>query len=898
MSSNKLLRHSIRLAMAGGVTAALAAPTAIAQDDEDEEARELDRVQVTGTRISRADIEGALPVTTIDREAIELSGEANAADLIRNLSFNTQGAPRPESGTTAAGFAGANLRGLGSSRTLVLIDGRRMPESPELGSSNNLNQIPMAAVDRIEILSDGASAVYGSDAIGGVINIITRSDFTGVEAMYGRSWPAREGGDTEEGSILMGHEGTRGSLMAGVNYSQRDIVWQRDREWSRGGASIFSNNMYQQPVPGVDPVQHPEFGSAVPGGCEGDSWTIQPGTDEYGFQDDSAGQCLYDFTALAADEAKNTTSSLFVRGNYEINMDWDLYMNSQVDRVQSFGRYAPVPSSPWPGGLPTASPGDPNHPATPAGLGGLNPNYQDDTYQDLAGQDVFIAHRFDALGPRDSFGESTVYDLDVGAEGRIGDWDLDFGMRHNEYRFVDLGKNYVVGELAQNFIDSGDYNMYDPYAVEEDVANQMINTISRDTFFEMQEIHGAAATDIGMLPAGPVQMVVGGEYREEDYQDEFDPLQESGQIVGSAGSSAAGDREAMAVFSEVLIPVLDDLELDIAARYDEYSDYGSDVSPKIAFRYQPMDELTLRGSYGEGFRAPPLSVLAAEPAFSAAGVVDPPTAQVLGVDPGQEVQITTYSIANPELESENSEQFSLGAAFQPTEWLNGSLDYYNIQITNQITGVSAQQIINCIDGDEEVCPPDLSDWNEEGVDAGPDPDPSLGLGRLRGPDGNVTFAQTGSTNLGEIETDGLDLNLRTSFDLGEWGRVGQTLQWSHVMSFEVDGNDVVGNVGNPENRGSLQNQWAYSDFQVSFNIDYIDYQSTTADTQDDGATPSWTTYNLQGNWYAPWDGRITVGVRNLTDEDPPLDAGFGRGFNFDLYDGYGRQPYVRYTQSF
>lgn len=895
MKSNYMLRNAVRLALASGAAAAFVAPNAIAQEGE-EEARELDRVQVTGSRIQRTDIEGALPVTTIDREQIELSGESSAADLIRNLSFNSAGSFRPQSGSSAQSFAGVSLRGLGESRTLLLIDGKRLPKAPNVGSSQDLNSIPLAAVERIEILSDGASAVYGSDAIAGVINVVTRKDFEGAEIMYGTSNPAREGGDTEEFSALMGISSERGQLMAGISMNERDIVFQRDRPWSQGGASVFSNNFWEGIFTGS--LQHPEFGASVPGeGCTGDGFTrTDAGADSF---------CFYDFTLQAADEASIKNSSLFVRGRYDINFDWSAFMNASVSRVESFGRYAPVPSSPWPGGLPQANAGDPNHPATAPSDGGLNPNWDDPYYQQFDGQDLFFTHRFAALGPRDAEIDSQVYDADIGVQGRAAGWDIEVGTRFTESSYVDLGRNYVVGDLAQKQIDNGNYNIYDPFSVEDDIANQMKTTINRDSVYRETQSYANFGTDVAQLPAGPLSVAFGAEHRNMKYEDIYDALSEGGQVVGSAGSSASGGRDADAMYFETLVPLLENLEMNIAGRYDDYSDYGSDTSPKISFRYQPIQEVTLRASYGEGFRAPPLNILTQKPAFSAAPVVHAPTADQLGVDPGDSVQITTYSIANPDLESENSEQFSFGVAFQPVDWFSGSVDYFDLQITDQISGISAQQVVNCLMNTAQNCPPGLSVFDENaGFVQSRSPDPAQGLGMaFDGGDPNndpILFGQTGSTNLGSTQTTGIDLNLTTNFDFGEAGRLRNNLQATYVNEYIVDsGDDVAGNSGLPQTRATLSNVYGIADFDFSWNINYIGPQDTSLAAPDpDPGVKSWTTHDVQGNWYTPWDSKVTVGMRNATDEDPPLDDGASRGFNFDLYDGYGRITYLRYTQSF
>jgi iron complex outermembrane recepter protein len=881
---NNQLRLAVRAALAAGALAtAVAAPSAFAQ----EAAADLDRVQVTGSRIKRTDIEGALPVTVIDRETIELSGFTSVADILRNTPFNSQGSFRPQSGSSAQSWAGLSLRGLGEGRTLILVDGRRAPVAPNVGGAQDLNAIPLAAVERIEILTDGASAVYGSDAIGGVVNIITRKDFSGVELMYGFGDPAPKGGDTEEGSVIMGISGEKGRLMAGASYNNRDIVFQRDRAWSSGGASVFSNNFApanDSPgslygfAPGAF-LAHPTFGSIVPGdGCTGPGFSS------------SDIRCFYDFTALAADEASIKNESLFARGSYDINMDWSLYMGAGVSRVTSFGRYAPVPSSPWPGGQPFIPVGSPNHPANPNGFNAGNTADYDPT------RPVFVRHRFAALGPRDSNTDANVYDLNVGAEGRYAGFDIDFGLRSTESQFNDLGRNYVVGPIAQSFIESGRYNIYDPFSVDAATANSMIATISRSANYRLREGYANAATDLFEMTHGTVQIAFGGEYRDEQYEDLYDSLSEGGQIVGSAGNSAGGGRYATAFFVEALFPLLPDLDVTLAARYDDYSDYGSDTSPKISFRWQPLAELTFRGSYGEGFAAPSLDILTAQPTFSANGVIDPQTNAAFGVAPGTSTQVTNWVISNPNLDSENSEQFSLGVAYEPFDWLSGSLDWYSIEIDGRIAAVGPQQLVNCDLGTTQNCPPGLSVLPANVTP----PQLGLGLGVARDPnDGSIVYLQRGFTNLGTLETDGLDLNLTTNFNFGEWGRVTNDLLVSYVSSYKIDGSpNLAGDASYPEFRAILANQYTYGDFVFAWNINWIASQDGTFADPQGKDTPSWVTNDVQANWFAPWNGRVTLGATNVFDKEPPIDFGFGRGYNFDLYNGYGRLVYARYTQNF
>lgn len=877
------LAAAIHYALGAGVIAGLAATAAPAFAQDDEEAADLGAVEVTGSRIKRTDIEGALPVTVIDREQIEFSGKTSVADLLRDTPFNSAGSFRPQSGSSAQSFAGVSLRALGSGRTLVLVDGKRAPIAPNVGSGQDLNSIPLAAVERIEILSDGASAVYGSDAIGGVINIITRKDFTGVELTVGTSDPKRSGGDRDEASAIFGIAGDRGQIMVGVSYDEREIIFAADRPWSQGGASIFSNNFLTSGFSFLG-GQGPNGGPGNVAGCTGPGFSIS-----------STGLCLYDFTLVSADEAQTRNESLFTRSRFDINADWSVFMNAQVNRVKSFGRYAPVPSSPWlVGGFGAIvlEPGTPNHPATPPSAGGLNPLF--DTYTGVADDILLLTHRFAANGPRDTSTDAQLYDVDLGAQGRIGNFDVEFGMRRTESQYTEVGRNYIVSALAQPQITNGAYNIYDPFNVPQDVLQSFTATIGRDANYLAKEFYANASTDLFDLPAGAVGVAFGAEYREEDYQDIYDDLQANGNITGSAGNSASGGRDITAFFGEVLVPVLDNLEISGALRYDDYSDFGDATSPKIAIRYQPLEQVTLRASWGEGFRAPTLDILSARPSFSADPVVDEATALVFGVPPTQSVQVTGFAIANPNLGAEKSEQFNVGVAFEPLDWLSGSVDWWTIEVTDRVAAIGAQTIVNCLAGTQQNCPPGLTNF-PAGTTL---PDPSLGLGLIRNPDnGAITGLQRGFASLGTIDLEGFDVNLRGNWNFGNAGSLRVDAQGTYTAVFEVDsGANVAGDNGLPRWRATLNSEYRIGDFAFAWVMNYIDDQNDSLDGT--GPLPSWTTHDLQANWYTPWNGQITVGVDNIANKDPVLDNGESRGFNFSLYDGYGRIPYVRYKQNF
>lgn len=879
---NNQLRLAVRTALAAGALAtAVAMPTAFAQD---EAALDLDRVRVTGSRIQRTDIEGALPITVIDREQIERSGFQSVSDLLRNTTFNSTGSYRPQSGSSFQGLNLIDLRGLGSSRTLVLVDGRRLTMAPQSGASQDLNSIPLGAVERIEILSDGASAIYGSDAIGGVVNVITRRDFNGAELSIGGAEVSvpRDGGDREFGSAVFGSATADTRIIGGVSWNKRDIIFERDFPWVSPGSSIYGNNWFDDTF----------VTKAIPGGCT-----------EPNFISTTIGgnpRCQYNFNATNANEASDSLESIFVKADQRINDDWSVFANASVARTRSFGRYAPAPDTNYfyPG---LKTPVDSyNNPTNPNAwfYDANNPNaVAFDAALVGAPREVYLYHRWAAGGNRDSYVDNENLDFMIGAEGTVGMFEVDFGARRVRSKTYDIGYGYLAGATAWGRVNdfnpgySPDGTVFDPqlYGFGYNLMNPSLNdaatlaatqiTISRVATFDIDEIFASAGFDIIEIGGGMIQGFIGGEFRDERYEDRYDSQSEAGLVGGSAGNSAGGGRDVTAFFFEVLAPITNTFEVSLAGRYDDYSDYGDDFSPKISFRWQPLDNLMLRASYGEGFRAPSLDILTQATSFSADSVTDPVTCLALSGDADEPCQINAFYIANPGLESESSKQYALGLAYQPLAWLNLSLDYYNIEIDERIRSFTSQNLI-----DREL--------------AG-DPVPP-GLGVTRNPLGVITRIDAGFGNEGTLETDGLDLNVRTNFNLGRYGRLEQNLQVSEILSYSVDGGrDLVKDPGIPERRLNWQNALSFGDFEFVYNLNLIgkQYRSIVAG-QGQGSIGSWTTHDVQLSYFAPWDGRFTIGVQNVTEKLPEFVAFGGRDYNYDLYNGWGRVAYVRYTQRF
>ncbi|QQK60561.1 TonB-dependent receptor [Shewanella sp. LC6] len=890
MHKNNLLAKSVRLALIGGVTAAtFMSVSAVAADDTAAKKEEVERIEVTGSRIKRTDMEGSVPVTVIDRDAIDMSGQTSVTDLLRNTTFNSTGSFRPQSGSSAQGTASLDLRGLGSSRTLVLVDGRRLTMSPSTGSSQDLNAIPLGAVERVEVLTDGASAIYGSDAIGGVVNIITRKDFNGVQMSYTEGSPSipKDGGDRSAGSVLFGSSSDKTSLLGGVSWNKRDIVYARDYPWTTPGGSSYGNNYRLSSGSGY---------LAIPGGCTEENFRM------------NGAACVYNFNATNANEASTDNQSIFLKGEHQINDDWKVFSNASAAKTESFGRYAPAPDTNRYQGYHIAEDSY-NNPTNPNAWfydSVNNPNAV--AYDSAIGaqQEVDIYHRFAALGNRDTTVSNLNTDFLIGVNGMIADKvETEVGFRRVRNKSDEIGNGYLAAGTAWGYVndfnpgycDDGSfdatncrygYDVQNPSSNPDDVLKGSAATTARISEFNIDEFYMNGSFDVAELPAGMIQAFVGAEYRKETYSDAYDSQSEAGLVGGSAGSSAGGDRDVKAAYFETLVPILDNLEMTVAGRYDKYSDYGSDFSPKVSLRYEPMEAMVLRASYGKGFRAPTLDILTQKTAFSADSVDDPATCLALGYTngcPASGVQVDAYRLANSALGSESSTQMSAGFAYQPFDWLNFAIDYYNIEIEDRIAFFSAQ---------------DLIDREEAG-----DPIPA-GLGVIRRPTGDIDYINTGYGNEGTLETSGLDLNLRTNFDFGEAGSLAQNLQISHMLDYTIDdGRDLVKDPGMPQQRITLSNVYTFSDFDFAWNINLIGDQYSDVYTDDvtgnlvrDGHIGSWVTHDIQVTYTSPWNTKLSVGAENAFEKEPQLIGYDGREYNYNLYNGWGRVMYFRISQSF
>jgi len=845
-------------------------------DDSQSADDAIEQVIVTGSRIKRAVQDNASPVTVIDASDLEISGYNSVADVLRNTTYNTIGSFRERSGSSFGQVALVDLRGLGPDRTAVLINGRRVPGNPFTGSSSvDLNSIPLSAVSRIEILTDSASAVYGADALGGVINFIMRDDYDGAEIQIGGTRPSAEGADEQMAKFLFGASSERGKIIASAEYFKRDEIYDRDRDYSAaqvngttfgdvigisvGGNTGFTNSFSDAWVLGdCDPSLYAgEF--TTPFGVPGEG-------------------CGFAYADISAQTGGVERFSTFVDASYEISDSLEVYVETRYSRIESFGRYAPA--------VGFFGVDEPTRIAN-----GLDP------IPEANGEAFSAFHRFVGHGPRDDNTTRDEFDFVVGAQGALFDDAVLFDAfaRHYFYSAVELGDTYIVQSILEDLAATGAYDVVNPASPDNAAAVLASSaTLTRDLDTVYNQIGfnlSGAALD---LPYGAVGWAVGAEWAEEEYNDNYDKQREAGNIIGSAGNSAAGDRDRRAVYAEALVPVYEGLEAGVAVRYDDYSDFGSSTTLAANLRYQPefADWLVLRASFNEGFKAPSLSNLYSKQSQSFDAVTDFPQCDSNPTPPERcpSYQVENYTGGNPALDSEDAEAYNVGFVVTPpqVEGLSLSFDYFEIETENRATSLSLAQLVSLAAAGN--LPTGTAVVRGESAADGT-------LGRLVRIDNVIT-------NAALLDVEGWDVRAQYVNDF-DFGAVDAQLQYSHMDSYKFqssvssDASEFMGTGGYPEDRFNASVSLTRDSYTLGYTMNHISDHGD-GETED---YDSYTTHDFVVEYRTPFNMDLTAGVVNFTDEEPIVDAVTGYNTSTEditqyLYDLAGRRTFVRLTYTF
>ena len=686
--------QEIKLAQATSTTAqTTSAPTLSATNTAaaSSEANNLAEIVVTGSSIKQINGETALPVQILKREDIARTGATTVEELFRQISAaSSSGATTiaQATGFQTGGISTLSLRGLGSERTLILINGRRSAvygggSTGPAGSSVDISAIPLAAVERVEILKDGASAIYGSDAIAGVVNFILRSDYQGLDinAYEGKPTAGGSAGNEANLSIYGGFgdlKTDRFNIAGGINIEHDKALLGADRAFATRYSPAYGNDV-------TSGFAFPA-NVAVPG--HGTHNPLEPNCAPSLADVNYPAQCRFDNSPFDSLEPDQTKASANFNGQFAVTDNSQIYAEGSYSQVETITQVQPVPlsyqnvllpSNPYVAFLahllatqyPTyhnaaigpldaaflLPPTSPYYPTAFATSFGIN------------GQPLNLIYRDFANGPRLTEDTSDAARFVAGYKATVGTWDYDASFLYSEVKVKeDLKSGYALYSQIMPLLDSGTINPFGPTTDPSAIAAAQQATFTGQDFTTKTSITSASAKASGQLyslPAGPLSAAAGAEIRRETF--EFNPVAaiQTGDVTGEGGNQLPENaaRNVESAYLEFNAQLLKSLQADAAVRYDNYQNVGNTINPKFSLRFQPMHWLLMRASAGTGFRAPSLTDLYAAQATSvtANGTRDPILCPTFNANnPNCSFQFTTITGGNPSLTPEKSKSATFG----------------------------------------------------------------------------------------------------------------------------------------------------------------------------------------------------------------------------------------------
>ncbi|MBB3223546.1 TonB-dependent receptor [Pseudoduganella umbonata] len=919
----------------------------------DTTAQPIQRVEITGSNIRRAQAETASPVQTVNRADIEKSGKTTVAELLQTLAVDNQGSvPTTFGSGFASGASGISLRGLGAASTLVLLNGRRIAPYGLADDGQkvfaDLNIIPAEAVERVEILKDGASAIYGSDAIAGVVNVILRKDYVGTTVRLSQGLSNEsDGGDTR---LAVTHgvgdlETDRYNFLFSAEYGKKREVWNRDRA-GRGAVGRADLREFgfsaQEGLGGTGAIVNAgAAGSSIignvqrPGGgyysrdsldaANGFTRTF-PGAACANLTNHPQGApgtgCLIDATQQYNQiQPRQETLNLFGRATFQLNNDWQAY-------VELNGYHSDTDSSTTPSGV-SASVGYPGGPVNNAGVS-LGATHPDNPYFGSAARVRYLAWD---VGPRTSAIETNFVRAVAGLKGTAAGWDIDSALLFSQSKTNRSQNGYLQRDVAFALLNPTAANVAAAQAGSAAYAglpagsywrigeNAGLNspaiyaalspTITNDATTNIAMADVKASREFGQLPGGAMGLAVGAEFRHDETELAPTSGTERGNIIGLGYSAYEGQRNSAAVYAEFLAPVHSTLELSAALRYDHFNDVGNSYTPKAGFKWTPARSFALRGTFARGFRAPGPAENG-RGGLAAFSTADDPARCALGVEAAcSSGQVAVITSPNPDLAPEKSKSFSLGAVWDPLPRTSISLDAWQIERKNEIN----------------------QETTEAAIAAGNVVrDPGSAVPGVAGDPGQIVAVLTNYINSASTKVNGVDLDARTTFQLGNAGSLTADIKWTHMFKFErtdQEGNtvdfagthgncDVTNCIGTPDDRINLGLTWDRGPLRLSGVVNHRGKFDNTENKQAEecafhfsaaaggGDAPtgckisSFTTLDLTAKYRFTNKAELFATIQNVFDKEPPLDPlTYGAaGYNpLDYSGALGRyfQVGVRYT---
>ena len=888
------------------------------------------RVEITGSAIKRVDAEGALPITVITREEIARSGAINTEELVNSIAAvasigginNATGA-----GSSTAGRSTISLRGLSGGRTLVLVNGRRLAVSVGgLGGSVNVNNIPLAAIERVEVLKDGASSIYGSDALAGVVNFILAKDFKGVDLGISGGAPSRDGGGkTQKATVVAGIGDIardRYNITASLSQDKETALFAKDRDFAKTG------NVFPWIVAGATGQGNIEgpynLGTRVNGvwreGTRGPGFGNSPGT---GYGNPLAAMdkcadinmfknptntapkntpyCTFDSNAFVGLIPERETSNLTLNGVFRASDALEFFGDALYSKNIQTQRFQPSPirrSFNITDAQFQAQGVDPVLLIKPS-----NPNYKIAAdyltatgFGSIVGQPLAITARVFDFGPRTQRDVTEQSRLVVGARGEVAGQSFELAYSSNKYElsgtvpdgyFSQVG--YAKAVQASNDWNPWSLNQSDAFKAAIAPAKYTGDTLAGTA--KTNIVDAKISGDVMNLPAGALAYALGTQFRDEKYQTRPSAALFSGDIAGLGGAQEPVDRsrKITSLFGELVIPIFKQLEGNVAARHDRYNDVGNSDTYKASLRWQPMKNLVVRGGVGTGFRAPTLVELWIPQTLGASAQFTDPR-----FPNNPNLQVNALTGGNPLLKPEKSKQASLGFVFQPMDAVSITADYWKIDVNGIITAPSTQEIVSRFRAGDPAYAGLVVLTADGQVDSTREINANVGSAKLEGidVDVNAKFAVPGGN---------LNVNLNGTYMIkydqtspgGTISRkVGTMVEANGDPVLEADGGGVVLRWKHKLSATYTTGPWGIT---LAQNY-YTGYR--TGDRQIDGVpnfVPDQSIYDMNVSYTGIKNLRLAVGVKNLLDKNPPIyvpaSNQFQAGYDISLYDARARFVY-------
>lgn len=879
--------------------------TAFAQTEVS--AEPVQRVEITGSSIKRASAETSSPVQVITREELAKSGKGTVAEYLQTLTADGAGSlPTSFGNGFAAGSTAISLRGLGATSTLVLLNGRRMAPFARADDGQktftDISTIPMEAVERIEVLKDGASSTYGADAIAGVVNIILRKDFTGLVAKMTLGESKYSDGEQGKASLTYGKgtiEADGYNFLVNAELYRNNELFNKDRadrawighsdlrQWGypentqfASGQIISNNNANNSPTGSIRNPTTLNY-TSLPG-CAALSVSSPQ---------DPGGGCLWHQDQFRSMQPQIDGFNLYTRGAWKLDGDMQAYAEASYSRRDtSFtltppsitGAFAFPPNAAFPSGVANWTSGV----GTTMVLGATHP-------QNPYGVPVRLKYTMFDAGPSVRSVDNAFNRFVAGIKGTMAGWDFDTAYLHSASQ-LDLAYSNMLNMSVLLGALSDPKSPYFPFYVGAQANKNtpaqyaaILRTATSHSTTSLDMVDFKASREFMALPGGNLGVAFGAEYRKE----KLDNPSLSGSEDGSINSNyvaAAGDQNIGAVFVEVAAPVLASVEINAALRYDHYSNFKS-TTPKLGVKWTPLKTFALRGTYSEGFRAPgPAESSISSQSAGSASVRDPVRCANGVVQPGASASDCTASFAgvkigNPNLQPETSRGYTLGMIWDPFNDTSVSIDAWQIKRSNEINVTNLS--------DSVLLPGVLRADNNL----------TTANGTIIPNSGTILLVASPYKNSSYTKIKGLDMDIKQKLRLGDYGRAVADLTWTHVASWVradsatsivqyagTHGNcDTSNCIGTPKDKISANVSWDYKDLNLTATANYradLRLINTAADTtcavtKADGsnapnascALPSFTTIDLSARYNYSKQVQFFASVSNLFDKIAPLD---------------------------